>query len=90
MRSRARTTATCPVTPCRPGLSPVADVAALSGAEAILLAVPMQALRGLVEAEAETLAPHRLVACCKGVELGTTLGPAEVLAKALPGRPPPS
>ncbi|WP_371060855.1 NAD(P)H-dependent glycerol-3-phosphate dehydrogenase [Rhodosalinus sp. 5P4] len=68
-----------------PGLSPVADVAALSGAKAILLAVPMQALRGLVEAEAETLAPHRLVACCKGVELGTTLGPAEVLAKALPG-----
>ena len=67
------------------GLSPVAEIAALSGAEAILLAVPMQALRQLATAEADVLAPHRLVACCKGVELGTTLGPAELLAEVLPG-----
>ncbi len=67
------------------GLSPVAEIAALSGAEAILLAVPMQALRGLAAAEADLLSPHRLVACCKGVELGTTLGPAELLAEVLPG-----
>lgn len=67
------------------GLSPVAEIAALSGAEAILLAVPMQALRQLATAEAGVLAPHRLVACCKGVELGTTLGPAELLAEVLPG-----
>ena len=67
------------------GLSPVAEIDALSGAEAILLAVPMQALRQLATAEADVLAPHRLVACCKGVELGTTLGPAELLAQVLPG-----
>ncbi|OWU85952.1 glycerol-3-phosphate dehydrogenase [Oceanicola sp. 22II-s10i] len=50
----------------------------------ILLAVPMQKLREVATAHAAMLAGHPLVACCKGIELATGLGPSQVLAEVLP------
>jgi len=50
----------------------------------ILLAVPMQKLRSLLEEHRLALADRTLVACCKGVDLGTLQGPASVIAEALP------
>ncbi|TCK99769.1 glycerol-3-phosphate dehydrogenase (NAD(P)+) [Shimia isoporae] len=55
--------------------------AALS--EVVLLAVPMQKLRSLLQEHPE-LAGRTLVACCKGVELGTQLGPVAVIRDVLP------
>ncbi|GGE55746.1 NAD(P)H-dependent glycerol-3-phosphate dehydrogenase [Actibacterium pelagium] len=52
-------------------------------ADAILLVVPMQALAGFL-AQHPTLDGHRLVACCKGVDLSSGLGPTGVIAKACP------
>lgn len=59
-----------------------------TAAETVLLAVPMQSLRELLEAEAAGLRATSPVACCKGVELGTTLGPAGVVTEVLPGVTP--
>ncbi len=46
-----------------------------------LLAVPTQALRTFSRARAADLGARRLVACCKGVDLTTGLGPTGVLAQ---------
>ncbi|SNT32404.1 glycerol-3-phosphate dehydrogenase (NAD(P)+) [[Luteovulum] sphaeroides subsp. megalophilum] len=53
----------------------------------VLLAVPMQALGGLLRAEAARLQGRALVACCKGVDLATGLGPTGLIAEACPGSP---
>lgn len=59
---------------------------ARAAADTVLLAVPTQALRGLLAGH-PGLAGRRLVACCKGVERGTGLLPTEVIADVLPGTP---
>lgn len=56
------------------------DLAQTDGPETVLLALPMQALAGFVADHGARLAGRRLVACCKGVDLQTGLGPVEVLA----------
>lgn len=55
-----------------------------SRAAAILLAVPMQYLRGIAERLPQSNAP--LVICAKGVEAGTLRLPLEVLAEVRPGQ----
>ncbi len=61
-----------------------ADRAALSGADAFLLSLPMQALGGFLDAFGAELRSPWLVACCKGVDLRTLKGPAELLRRARP------
>ncbi len=55
--------------------------------DVVLLAVPMQKLRGLLETHPE-LTGRTLIACCKGVELGTQLGPVAVIRDVLPDATP--
>ncbi|MCP4821451.1 MAG: NAD(P)-dependent glycerol-3-phosphate dehydrogenase [Shimia sp.] len=55
--------------------------------DVVLLAVPMQKLRGLLETHPE-LTGRTLVACCKGVELGTQFGPVAVIRDVLPNSTP--
>lgn len=50
----------------------------------LLLAVPMQQLRRMLDAHRAELTGKVLVACCKGIELTTGLGPIEVMREALP------
>ena len=59
-------------------------VAELERADATLVAVPMQHLRGVLAA-LQPAGP--LVLCCKGLELGTSLLPLEVTAEIMPGAP---
>ncbi|MCM2562011.1 NAD(P)-dependent glycerol-3-phosphate dehydrogenase [Lutimaribacter sp. EGI FJ00015] len=49
----------------------------------ILLAVPMQHLRGMAETHAAVLRGHPLVACCKGVELSSGRGPTAILSEVV-------
>ncbi|MFT4959308.1 MAG: glycerol-3-phosphate dehydrogenase (NAD(P)+) [Paracoccaceae bacterium] len=56
--------------------------------ETLLLAVPMQQLRALLTIYTDDLANRTLVACCKGVELKTGLGPVAVMADCLPSTNP--
>ena len=58
--------------------------AALSGADIVLLAVPAQSLRGFLSEKAPALAGKALVACGKGIDLGTLQGPTATITAALP------
>ena len=61
-----------------------ADIAAFAGAEAVLLALPMQALRGFLAQHGGVLNGLPLAACCKGIDLQTLLGPSAVIAAGCP------
>ncbi|RID89862.1 NAD(P)-dependent glycerol-3-phosphate dehydrogenase [Gemmobacter lutimaris] len=56
-----------------------ADLAETDSADLLLLSVPMQALGRFVADHGARLASRPLVACCKGVDLTTGLGPVEIL-----------
>lgn len=49
-----------------------------------LLSVPAQKLRDLLTQYGEALGKCRLVACCKGVEHGTGLGPTQIISDTVP------
>ncbi len=48
----------------------------------VLLTLPMQALRGFLGGEGRVLLAADLVACCKGIDLETLQGPADVVRAA--------
>ncbi len=52
-----------------------------------LLAVPMQTLRDLVSSS-PMLKGKTLVACCKGIDLATGLGPTRIISDAMPSATP--
>lgn len=54
-------------------------------APVVLLAMPMQQVAGFVRDHRDMLAGRALVACSKGVDLRTGMGPARLIAEALPG-----
>lgn len=59
-----------------------------TNATTLLLATPMQQLAEFAERHADLLNNHTLVACCKGVDLATGLGPVATLAHACPDATP--
>jgi glycerol-3-phosphate dehydrogenase (NAD(P)+) len=64
------------------------DIGALARCEAALVVVPAQSTRLVAEHLARILPSGvPLVACAKGIELGSDLFMTEVLAQAAPGRP---
>lgn len=65
------------------GLRATASLPDLHTAEAVLLAVPMQALAGFLRDLA--LPVRDYVACCKGADLKTGLGPVATIAAAFAG-----
>jgi glycerol-3-phosphate dehydrogenase (NAD(P)+) len=65
-----------------------AEIEPKSDQDTVLLAVPMQRLRGVLEKHREPLARARLVACCKGMELSTGLGPAQIVQEICPESTP--
>jgi glycerol-3-phosphate dehydrogenase (NAD(P)+) len=69
-------------------LCPVTDLAFVSSAETVLLALPMQALAGFLAAEGRLLDGKALVACCKGIDLDSGRGPVAILADACPRATP--
>ena len=65
-------------------LTVTADIQTATQAETLLLATPMQQLARFATEHADLLANHPLVACCKGVDLQTGLGPVATLAQICP------
>ena len=55
------------------------DIAEIKDCSIILIAVPMQQLRSLVEMHGSILKGKILVACCKGFEVSSGLGPTSIL-----------
>ena len=67
--------------PLPAGLAPTDDPAP-KDAQAVLLCVPMQALAAFLDEHGAALAGRDVVACCKGLDLATGRGPAEIVAAA--------
>jgi glycerol-3-phosphate dehydrogenase (NAD(P)+) len=61
-----------------------AELTNLNGADAILLCLPTQQLRGFLSAHAAVLNGRALVACCKGLDLTTLQGPTAAITTACP------
>ncbi len=74
--------------PRLPGMTLPQDVQVVSGpkdlapSSVVLLALPMQQLRGFLSDAGRPLLAQDLIACCKGIDLTTLKGPAEVMAEA--------
>ena len=66
------------------GLMVTDDLGKATQADILLLATPMQSLAGFVTDHASELDGKTLVACCKGIDLKSGLGPAEIIRRACP------
>lgn len=64
------------------GVTLAENVSDIAESEAVLLALPMQQLRGFLSGPGAALLDSDLIACCKGIDLTTLKGPAEVMAEA--------
>lgn len=64
------------------------DITQAAESQILLVSVPMQKLRGALEDHAEVLTGKTLVACCKGIELSTGLGPISVIRQTIPDARP--
>ena len=62
-----------------------AGIAALGDCETVLLALPMQQMRGFLADHGAGLRAKTLVACCKGLDLTTLTGPTGLIHAAAPG-----
>ncbi len=64
------------------------DLPAACATEVILLATPMQKLSQFLGENAALLTGKTLVACCKGIDLETGLGSAEIIRRHVPDATP--
>ena len=88
MRDTRRNEARLPGAELPANLTVTSDIAQAAQAETVLLAVPMQKLRAALTDHRSLLAGRTLVACCKGIELTSGLGPVSVIAKMVPDAHP--
>ncbi len=65
-------------------LTVTSELEAPAAAEPVLLAVPMQQLRTFLQAHREDLQDAILVACCKGIELGSGLTATQIILQVRP------
>ncbi len=65
-------------------VSPTCDAADLAATETVLLASPAQSIPSVLAAFAEVLSGKTLVACCKGIDVTSGLGPASQIGRAVP------
>ncbi|WP_394151602.1 NAD(P)H-dependent glycerol-3-phosphate dehydrogenase [Loktanella salsilacus] len=64
------------------------DMADIAASGTVLLATPAQSLRSVLAANAAQLDGKPLVACCKGIDLETLIGPAATIRQVLPDATP--
>ncbi len=64
------------------------DIKEAAANDVLLVSVPMQQLRHALQEHAAVLAGKTLVACCKGIELSSGLGPISVIRETIPDARP--
>ena len=74
--------------PLPDGVRVTSRISDAAQADTLLLAVPMQRLRAVLDAHADSFASRKLVACCKGIELDTGLGPVGLISEVEPSAVP--
>ena len=67
-----------------PSITATADSDVLADTDVVLLCIPTQQLTGYLQKHAKELANKPLLACCKGIDLSTLKGPADVIAAQIP------
>ncbi|MBO9452460.1 NAD(P)-dependent glycerol-3-phosphate dehydrogenase [Tropicibacter sp. R16_0] len=77
-------TARLPGYPLPEAIQVTSDLEQATQADTLLLAVPMQKLRSVLVEHGTLFDRHVLVACCKGIELTTGLGPVQVIVETVP------
>ncbi|MBV7410961.1 NAD(P)H-dependent glycerol-3-phosphate dehydrogenase [Maritimibacter sp. DP1N21-5] len=87
MATRRENTRRLPSFPFPEGLTVTEDLTE-GLADLVLLAVPMQQLRGFLAEHCDVLAGRTLIATCKGIDLTTHQGPAEIIAERCPTATP--
>ena len=65
-----------------------ADIADAFACDVLLLAIPAQTLRGFLKEHAIGLRGKSLVSCCKGIDIETGDGPADLIARFVPQSTP--
>ena len=88
MQTARENTRRLPGCPFPDSLQVTDDIAVAARADILLAAVPMQKLRGFLTDHASLLPGKTIVACCKGIELATGLGPVAVIRAVLPDATP--
>lgn len=84
MRKTRKNTTRLPGVSLPNPLDPVLELEKAAQNPILLLAVPLQKLRGLLSEHQELFARKTLVACCKGIELSTGKGPVSVISDCVP------
>ncbi|WP_374375957.1 NAD(P)H-dependent glycerol-3-phosphate dehydrogenase [Tabrizicola sp.] len=87
MRETGRNEAALPGVTLPENVSVHAEIEEICHGQALLLAMPMQALGAALDAWPQIDGLQPLVACCKGVDLGTLRGPVAVIEARRPGAP---
>ena len=87
MQTTRRNEAALPGVELPENVSIYAEIGAVCGGQALLLAVPMQSLGALLDHWPQIDARQPLIACCKGVDLATLRGPVAVIEARRPGAP---
>lgn len=85
MQETGRNDAALPGVELPENVSVHAEIGEICGGEALLLAMPMQALGGALDAWPQIDGRQPLVACSKGVDLTTLRGPVAVIEGRRPG-----
>lgn len=70
--------------PFPPSLMITSNIQDIAAANTLLIAVPTQTLRGCLLTWSDVLPGITLVACCKGIEMDTGLGPVAVIQSIFP------
>ena len=84
MAAQRENTARLPDCPFPEKLTLTDNLNDIERADIVLLAVPMQKLRQMLTANTKVLSGKHLVACCKGIELTTGIGPVSVIQQEVP------
>lgn len=84
MAAQRENTARLPDCPFPEKLTLTDNLNDIERADIVLLAVPMQKLRQMLTANTKVLSGKHLVACCKGIELSTGIGPVSVIQHEVP------
>ncbi len=88
MQSQRVNAARLPKVTLPPEITVTTDIALAAKSDTILVSVPMQQLRNALQEHASVLAGKTLVACCKGIELTSGLGPISVIQQKIPDAHP--
>lgn len=85
MRETGRNDAALPGVELPANVSIHSEIGDICGGDALLLAMPMQALGGALDSRPQIDGRQPLVACSKGVDLATLRGPVAVIERRRPG-----